>query len=397
MSKSKPAGYDSSITGVIRIPHPYLRSMPKQVKLLDSELKLLESIWTSNNQFAFAGMLPGTYLVVVELTGGKSYQQVVSLEGGPRALIFALPAEIKQPQRHSMLTSQKIKKKRSDQQHWFLVEDTSDLNTAEIRVSVLYYDVSRPDYLLKTIKVNDYSCFVAEFEFDSDSLGKVFLFESELFRPKLVSCPPGGHLRITLKREKSPIHSLQVNVTTANYAAETILALIENGGIKDALKFMNLEQAENLLQQKKIDCSAAAIGGYYLLKAGELPRLHDWANNLANWFPDLPDGAIIHAWQLISQQVDSIGQNYLIRERLLQALRRGIPVYTEGLRLLYDGLQQLVQIRSNDLVVENALLLVRNLYSNADQSVPVTTINNFDLDRGHLGSRSGLYFPQNIK
>src|SRR5205823_5460912 len=58
-------------------------------------------------------------------------------------------------------------------------------------------------------------------------------------------------------------------------------------------------QAEQMLRDKLMDPLGAAVGGYYLLRSESLTLMHDWPNNFANWIEWLPDGAIIHAWQLL--------------------------------------------------------------------------------------------------
>ena len=55
----------------------------------------------------------------------------------------------------------------------------------------------------------------------------------------------------------------------------------------------------------------------------------------------VPDGAIIHATQLLNKKEKTKDDIDLIRKRLLQAADEGIPVYAEGLRLLEKGLTQL--------------------------------------------------------
>ena len=55
------------------------------------------------------------------------------------------------------------------------------------------------------------------------------------------------------------------------------------------------ESAEAMLRGKVANPIGAALGGYALLRLNELDRLHDWPDNLAQWFDWLPDGAVIAA------------------------------------------------------------------------------------------------------
>ena len=64
--------------------------------------------------------------------------------------------------------------------------------------------------------------------------------------------------------------------------------------------------------------------------------MRDWGRNLADWFPDLPDGCVVWAAQLMHERSSDPAE---IRKYLLEAVKRGVPVYTEGLRLITDGLR----------------------------------------------------------
>ena len=101
--------------------------------------------------------------------------------------------------------------------------------------------------------------------------------------------------------------------------------------------------AERALYEKMQDPARAALGGYYLLRFGMLDHLHDWPENLANWFPMLADGPVIRAWQHLRDEhhhdVDKA------TSRLIEAAERGIPVFAEGLRLLVDGLRLVIRAR----------------------------------------------------
>ena len=87
--------------------------------------------------------------------------------------------------------------------------------------------------------------------------------------------------------------------------------------------------AEELLMSKMQDPIGATIGGYALLMLNELERVHDWADNLCRWFEWLPDGAVIAAATAGRRADDDHAQ-----ELALTAVRRGIPLFSEGLSIL---------------------------------------------------------------
>ena len=89
-----------------------------------------------------------------------------------------------------------------------------------------------------------------------------------------------------------------------------------------------------MLEDKSIDPWAAAVGAYLLLRLRRFDLLHTWARNLADRF-SFADGCIIWASQAIIERKDgSEASKYL-----LEAVKRGLPVYTEGLKLLSQGLR----------------------------------------------------------
>jgi len=95
--------------------------------------------------------------------------------------------------------------------------------------------------------------------------------------------------------------------------------------------------AENMLRAKMADPWAATIGAYLLFRLGRYDLMHDWAKNLADWFGTIPDGCVLWAMQSIHERQDGAAA----RTYLLEAVRRGLPIYTEGLRLLSQGLRRI--------------------------------------------------------
>lgn len=144
--------------------------------------------------------------------------------------------------------------------------------------------------------------------------------------------------RADLVREQNAL-TLSVRLTTSEPAADTILGYLQRSDLYSAEAMTEwIDEAEELLLSKKRDPYAAAVGAYLLLRMRHFGNLHDWAKNLADWFAFMPDGCVIWAWQLIHQKSSDSGE---IRKYFLQAAERGLPIYTEGLRLLLDGLRLL--------------------------------------------------------
>lgn len=197
--------------------------------------------------------------------------------------------------------------------------------------------------------------------------------------------PPGGVV-LTLLFSFAGISDLGVRITidTNNAKADALGKLLVSGDVNGANSLVRFEDAQQLMQDKMEDHAAAAIGGYYLLRFRQFEYLHDWTSNLANWFPDMADGAIIHAWFILTKGPWEYSEpiNGDFRNWLLKAEKRGIPLFSEGLKLLYEGLTQVwLHTNKTDTEVGRARsrvgkILVRlvpgQLYTTLDNYIPVT-------------------------
>jgi hypothetical protein len=122
------------------------------------------------------------------------------------------------------------------------------------------------------------------------------------------------------------------------------------------------------------DLDRALVVGYQLLSTGGVERGDDWPFDPLRRVPWLPDGHVIEAW---SQLRRPDGNLALAREHLLAAVGQGIPLYTCGLRLLYDGLWLFDQ-RHHDKAVHEAFALVSGYASATAWEEPVTTFFGVD-------------------
>ena len=167
-------------------------------------------------------------------------------------------------------------------------------------------------------------------------------FTLHVLRPdgrELVVRLPGNseHLRLRVDelRAEGTLH-YTVRVQSSEPNADTICNYVCRGDFDSAHAMTSwAANSEHLLGAKYSDPYAAAVGGYLLLRFRHFERLHDWARNLANDFP-FSDGCVLWASQLLEQEPARVDE---IKEYLLRAPGRGVPIYTAGLRLLIDGLR----------------------------------------------------------
>jgi len=219
---------------------------------------------------------------------------------------------------------------------------------------------------------------------------------------KLISLPAGGSIDLVFRPlGVEPDHPLELIAVSAKTVADELLGYISRGATPAAARLVadHHELATSLLFEKISDPYAAAVGGYYLLRIGEIEGYtRSWTANLADRMGWMSDGPIIRGWQLLRGAPPKGGETP--RERFLQAANRGLPVYTEGLRLLIDGLKVIVRASgSNDDEAQTSLERIGRYGAATDWSRPFLTFTGADPDRpmltapiGFADSRDGLLF-----
>jgi len=352
--------------------------IPKLIKLFDQSLKPVFDKWYESNDFIIDALNPGTYTLRLSMSSGIQKDETFDLEEGESKVILF---DIGNNSPHESHEWAYFKKN-------FSIQSSMDVNMKTLG----YYREEGKMVSGKIWKYNNGSWLPELFpEFMNQIVrndGNTFSFQtmqglslleiSGEGMPNLyVSLPPDNRLNCLVKVAESDdeeIHPIDVTVSTDHQKAETLLTLLTNGELREAKLLSNAHEAEKLLLQKMVNPVTAAIGGYFLLKINELGRLHNWANNLANWFPWLPDGLIIHATQLLSKNDKTQVDLDLIRSRLLQAAWNGLPVYTEGLRLLLKGLTQLwYYSEQKDNEIKNAYDRISDYVEASDFSQETTT------------------------
>jgi hypothetical protein len=153
--------------------------------------------------------------------------------------------------------------------------------------------------------------------------------EVEVMVPKFISSDRKPDKGIRMPITQIAVRDRQVGST---------LGYITSGDLPSAAVLV--KQARDMLFEKLHNPFAAAAGGYVLAAtetAADEKYWHQWVRNLMNWFPWLPDGAILYAW-LKLRHGDSDEDQIEAKRALLTAYRRGIPFFALGVRWLLDGL-----------------------------------------------------------
>ncbi|NDI85470.1 hypothetical protein [Undibacterium crateris] len=146
---------------------------------------------------------------------------------------------------------------------------------------------------------------------------------------------------------------LQVRVFTNDSAFNGVMQQLSKGNLYSA-KQLSMRHAERLLQQKYFDPIGAAAGALVLVQpdvSGSVAYLSEhkhvlrWIDNLLDDFEWISEGAICSAWVLaiagelgiISEAKDEDELRSEIALLLTEAVRRGLPIYTESLNMLSKG------------------------------------------------------------
>ena len=367
--------------------------IPKRIKVLNTALDTVKDFWLKGDNQKTLEIEPGTYIVQVTFPSGKQLKKVAKIEGSLMStVVFKLEKISKHKSHDWAILSRKM----------VSPEVTTNLENSKYLGSwIRLWKLQSNQWSVKELSISESSSW------NEDGVSYTFYINRGLqflqvggpnIPWRFVALPPYRELKCLIRPNNGPsalAHPLEIVITSPNWEAETILTLLKNNAVDIAKNlyensYFKESNAESLLQGKMVDPCSAAIGAYYLLRLEKFDRLHDWAKNLANIIEWMPDGSIIWAWQLIKQ--GRLNKNVNIEEvrsRLLEACERGMPIYTEGFKLLWDGLRMLNDTLPNDEIVTKALKMVYKYVEAIDWNFAVTTFNGVHPGEPSRKSRKG--------
>jgi hypothetical protein len=158
-------------------------------------------------------------------------------------------------------------------------------------------------------------------------------------RPSRPVGPDSGYTVVLLPAADGTV---DCEVHLLDLLADTMLQYLVRGMIAEAsvMSAAVEERAEQLVEEKLANPVAAAAGAYVLLRLGALERLHDWTENLFNWFPSLPDGAATRG-----EHLARAGRHEEAAERFLALEERGLPTMSDGLGYAVKRLELYAETR----------------------------------------------------
>lgn len=391
----------------VHLPNPFqhdVDGVPVRINVRDVTLDHIATLFVPFGSSQDVNVDPGTYVIEAQLPSGQSTQQVVSVNQDQIADVEMQTAKLSPHDYHAWAYLNKSATHQLQRSLQNLV-----FEGAWVR---LWRKDNGAHWQTMVSELEDGSTWDDDgVNYRLNAFGGMQMLQ--VGGPgvpwKFVVLPGAQALRVLIRPANGPtddVHPLDIVVSTNNTGAEAILSMLNSGAIDEAKAMENAGAAEMMLYSKRVDPTAAAIAGYYLLKSDELQRLHDWTKNLANWIDWMADGAIIHAWFLLKavryQGGDPIEAQLKARTLLLEAVERGVPIYTEGLRLLRDG----INIMCNDLAdtaAREAKAIVDAYTQSCDWSAPLTTFLGSEPDKpspqpmtGKPESLTDLVFLYNV-
>lgn len=193
----------------------------------------------------------------------------------------------------------------------------------------------------------------------------------ELFGVQNTVLPPGT-ITIHMLYIDAPgdrADQIVFDIDLSDSIAESIVAFLQNGQTDRAnlmaSAVLNFETASGA------DPLAAIVGCYFLLKARRLDVLERWLKTLPDVSQRMPDAWIIRGWWLIQSQSKNIEE---IESVFTTAAVYGLPVFTEGLRLLVEGTRLLDELPAMQAFSER----LARYYSVVSGDQPYTTFAGID-------------------
>ena len=176
---------------------------------------------------------------------------------------------------------------------------------------------------------------------------------------------------VLVQRQGQATKGGHVAVSIRDPLVGTVLGYLTSGASATAQEML-AEQARQGLYLKVDNPVAAAAGAYVLVRSStELNAYwHPWVDNLAEWFPWLPDGPIIRA-RLLLQLARDDDDFKAAHEALQVAFARGLPYYGLGLQWLVDGL---TVFASEDHTTAEMLEAVRPVARRCNLQQPFTVL-----------------------
>jgi hypothetical protein len=182
---------------------------------------------------------------------------------------------------------------------------------------------------------------------------------------------------IEILRESGTSSAGRTTLTVYDTEVGGLLLYLNNGRIGEASTVLAAAAENGLIErmisekeQNPLAACAAAYVGLATLSGTEFPKWVNWLTNVNDWFPWLPDGAIVHAIYLLKtarskEDLDAASKAFVT------GYERGIPYYATGVQQLLQGLYV---FRSRDKKIDEMYKKVSSVALRVDPDQTFTVI-----------------------
>lgn len=183
---------------------------------------------------------------------------------------------------------------------------------------------------------------------------------------------PGASVEVRFERVSS-----HLDVTVRDSRLDALLEYLKAGRLSAAAASVAIFSDDNTIvhaiRDKRSNPLAACAAAYVSLATADreqIERWRNWAPNLMNFFPWMPDGAIIRACTLMDGPVSSDTRSEIL-QLAKEAFNRGLPFFTVGFRHLRDIF---TIFSADDAEAKQMLGRVRSMSSRCEISEAFTTL-----------------------
>lgn len=206
---------------------------------------------------------------------------------------------------------------------------------------------------------------------------------------RLISLPPGSEYEVFVRPAQSQAeldndivavvdNDIIVSVVSRelkNRKVEILLSYLRTGQIRQAKVIFddiiaNTLKVDPSSQSRQITPLLVSVCSYFLLKVSANDHLNEWLQGFGNSIEYLSDASVIRSQQLLCAPNPDIK---LARSLLLKATELGIPIYTEGIHLLFNCLQIFNINEPKNEQLKEVLEKIRRYAASVDWSKSLTT------------------------
>lgn len=154
---------------------------------------------------------------------------------------------------------------------------------------------------------------------------------------------PRYTIEITIEKDSVTNFDVALSPTNADLLGEAaaLWSKFRSVDIEESATKKELGLLEQALREKQRSPLAATVAALLLLRAWRHDLLHDWARNLAEYFPQRPDGCVVWAEQLLRTTENGVPDG--VAHWLLRLNETGIPHTTEAFTLAIRQVSELIK------------------------------------------------------